>query len=168
MTETGSTNTATAEAEWSGDFTPYLGRWLLHSRKLVDTLDPECTEWVALEGRCEVRPIFYGMGQVELSERFDPAFEGIALRLFDPETGVWRLYWTSSRTPGELGPPVEGRFEDGRGLLLSDEEVGGRRVKVRFEWSGIAEGRPHWEQAFSYDDGKSWYVNWMTDSERVD
>jgi len=33
-------------------------------------------------------------------------------------------------------------------------------------WSGAKDGKPHREQAYSDDGGKTWAVNWIMDFER--
>jgi hypothetical protein len=37
-------------------------------------------------------------------------FEGLTLRLFDPKTRLWSLYWIASNT-GKIDPPVVGSFD---------------------------------------------------------
>lgn len=149
------------------DFDGYHGRWILHNRKLRDVLDPACKEWVEFGGATEVRPILGGLGNVEVSRNDgDSPFEGLALRLFDPATQLWRVWWVSTRAPGDVGVPAEGRFTDGRAVFEADEELGGRMGKVRIEWSGLGEGRPHWQQSFSWDGGRTWTVNWIITSSR--
>jgi hypothetical protein len=83
-------------------------------------------------------------------------FEGMTLRLFDPNERVWRIWWTSSRYPGRLDPPVVGRFTDGVGLFYADDELDGKPIKVRFEWTDTTTDCPKWNQAFSFDDGLTW------------
>lgn len=87
------------------DFDFLLGRRRIHNRKLVDTLDPDSTEWVEFQAFGEAGPILGGLGNVDtftapaMSPSGDP-FEGFTLRLFDPETRIWRIWWASIRFPG--------------------------------------------------------------------
>lgn len=156
-----------AEHDGARDFDFYHGRWRLRCRKLRDVLDPACEEWVEFGGGNEVLPVLGGLGNVEFSQNaYDPPFDGMTLRLYDPEAKLWRIWWASTRQPGELGPPAEGRFEGGRGVFLSDEILAGREVKVRIEWSEITDTSTHWEQSFSYDGGSTWRTNWITISTR--
>jgi hypothetical protein len=95
------------------DFDFLFGRRRIHNRKLVDTLDLACTDWVEFEAEGQAQPILGGLGNVD---RFSvPAmpptgepFEGSSLRLFDPETGLWRIWWASIRFPGRLDHPGRG------------------------------------------------------------
>ena len=48
--------------------------------------------------------------------------KGPTLRLFEPDTGLWTLNSSSSRS-GRLFPPVAGRFERGRGEFYGDDAL---------------------------------------------
>ena len=37
----------------------------------------------------------------------------------------------------------------------------GKPVKVVYRWEKQGAGSARWEQAFSYDDGKTWETNWV-------
>lgn len=52
-----------------------------------------------------------------------PGSKGLTLRLFDRETALWSLIWSSSHS-GKLFPPVTGRFEGGRGELGDELDDG--------------------------------------------
>lgn len=43
----------------------------------------------------------------------------------------------------------------------------GKSILVRFLWTDTASDKPHFEQSFSDDGGKSWEVNRITDQARV-
>ena len=92
------------------DFDFYFGHWRIHNRKLADILDKNCTEWVEFDAVNEMRPILNGLGNfdtfVPVGLPEDKHFEGATLRMFDPATGLWRIWWASSRTPDRLDVPV--------------------------------------------------------------
>ncbi len=93
------------------------------------------------------------------------SFEGFTLRLYDPVTSTWRIWWSSTRSPGVLEPPVVGRFTDGHGVFECDEVIAGNPAKVKFEWLADVTA-PRWQQSFSFDAGATWRVNWMMEFER--
>ncbi len=62
---------------------------------------------------------------------------------------------------------MHGRFEDGVGTFLGDDELHGRPIRVRFLWSGISAQAARWEQAFSGDGGATWETNWVMDFRRA-
>lgn len=102
-------------------------------------------------------PVVYGGN---LDQMFVPekGFTGMTLRLYDPATHLWSIYW-SDTISHRLFPPTVGRFEGGLGLFLGDDVEASVPVKVRFVWTPGVE--PVWEQAMSTDGGASWEVNWI-------
>ena len=95
-----------------------------------------------------------------------PGYHGFALRLFDPETGLWRIWWALTAR-GQLDVPVVGRFRDGEGRFECDDVLGGRPAKVRFDWKDITPSAARWEQTFSFDDGHSFEANWVMELTRI-
>ncbi|MCW2919517.1 MAG: hypothetical protein JWN52_7585 [Actinomycetia bacterium] len=154
------------------DFDFLFGSWRIDNRKIADLLDPGCTEWVEFEAYGEARPVLGGLGNIDsFSAAAMPdggAFEAMTLRLFDPGTGLWRIWWASSRAPGQLDTPVEGRFTDGHGQFFADDVINDRTVKVRFDWTHPTSNTARWEQAFSYDGGNTWKLNWTMAFTRTD
>jgi hypothetical protein len=142
------------------DFLP--GLWRVASRRLVDTLDPACTEWEEFEATSEARTILGGAGNIDHFRVEGHEYEGFSLRLYDPDEDLWRIWWSSTARPGRLDPPVEGRFaEDGRARFECDDVLEGVPISMRFDWSEITESSARWEQAFSFDRGDTWKTNWI-------
>jgi hypothetical protein len=44
----------------------------------------------------------------------------------------------------------------------------GRPVQVIYIWKDITPASAHWAQAFSYDGGRSWEVNWTMEFTRAE
>jgi hypothetical protein len=161
-----------AVVDGRGDFDFIFGRWRVHNRKLVDVADPGCTDWVEFDAMSQAEPILGGLGHVDRIWADAPAggepFEGFTLRQYDPVASVWRIWWASSRNPGHLDPPVEGSWVQGRGLFYCDDVLQGRPVKIRFGWTNDNPSTARWEQAFSYDSGTTWRVNWVMELSRIE
>jgi hypothetical protein len=96
-----------------------------------------------------------------------PGFAGMSLRLYDPHTRQWSIYWASNRT-GRLDPPVVGSIVNGIGVFEGRDVLEGRPIVVRFTWSEITETSARWEQFFSPDEGRTWEKNWVMAMTRVE
>ncbi len=148
------------------DFDFLLGKRRGLNRKRVDPLDQD-SAWIEFEGRNHASPIVGGLGNAETFEAPEfpgrPGFEGFTLRLFDPETGLWRIWWASSVGNGQLDNPVVGRFVDGVGIFECDDVVNGVPLRVRYTWQVVAPDSSIWEQSFSLDGGSTWDVNWIAE-----
>lgn len=147
------------------DFDFIFGSWDVANRKLVDVTDPTCTDWAAFDAVSTVAPILGGGGHTDrmmVSAPTDrgPPFEGFTLRIFNPTTSTWQIWWSSTRNPGTLEDPLEGRFSNGHGIFDAEETIAGRPVLTRFEWITDRPERPRWQQSFSYDNAQTWTLNW--------
>lgn len=145
------------------DFDFIHGHWQVHNRKLRDGADPDCDEWVEFPATSEAFPVLEGVGHVDrivAPQAPGGGFQGITLRLFDPADDTWRIWWSSTRAPGKLDPPMAGRFEAGRGVFFGADVVNDHAIKVRFDWHADV-ASPRWEQRFSFDDGRTWILNWI-------
>jgi hypothetical protein len=96
----------------------------------------------------------------------DKPFEGLALRLFDPATKLWSIYWADGNR-GTLDPPVVGSFDHGIGHFFGKDTYKGQDIIVVFRWDARNPQLPIWSQAFSIDKGKTWEWNSINVSERT-
>ena len=158
-----------AEHDGQRDFDFEIGTWKIHLKRLDHRLSGSTT-WVEFDGTSVTRKVWDGRADLEEFEVDSPTghIEGMTLRLYDPQTHQWSLYWATSKS-GALGPPTIGEFKNGRGEFFDTEPSGpnGRSILVRFVWSDITPNSAHFEQSFSDDGGKTWEVNWFTDQTRV-
>jgi hypothetical protein len=157
-----------ASAAGSRDFEFLIGRWVVAHRRLRRRLEGD-THWDRFGGRCEMRPLLGGLGNIDdnVIELPGGTYRGAALRLFDPAAARWSIWWADSRTPG-LQPPVHGRFENGVGIFFGDDTLRGAPIRVRFIWSDITPTAARWTQAFSPDAGATWEENWIMEFTRAD
>lgn len=158
---------ATDEHDPSHDFDFIFGRWHIHNQRLVKRLQGS-TEWETFEATSQAQPLPGGIGNYDdfTPVTWRPGFVGMSLRVFNPATRLWSIYWVDNQT-GVLQPPVVGGFSDGVGLFEGPDEFLGKPIVVRFVWSNITATSARWEQAFSTDQGLTWEKNWMMELTRA-
>jgi hypothetical protein len=149
------------------DFDFELGTWKIHLKHLVHPLTGSTT-WDEFDGTSATHKVWDGRAQLEEFESDGSAghIEGLTLRLYNPLTHQWSLYWANAKN-GILVVPQIGHFKDGRGEFFAPDTLNGRPILVRFLWTNTTTTSPHFEQSFSEDWGKTWEVNWITDQTRV-
>jgi len=155
------------ENDGRNDFDFLMGTWKVRHRMLKDRLKGS-EEWIEFEGETVARKILNGIGNLDdnLIQMKTGPVHAITLRLFNPTSREWSIYWSTDRT-GILDVPVIGGFKDGVGQFYSQEVFEGRHIYSRFIWSKITATACQWEQAFSEDGGKTWETNWVMEFERV-
>jgi hypothetical protein len=168
--DTGKTSVQNTPRDGQHDFDFEIGTWKIHLKRLDGRLVGS-TKWVEFDGTSVTRKVWDGRANLEEFETNSPTgghIEGLTLRLYDPQTHQWSLYWATSKS-GAMGAPTIGEFKNGRGEFFDTEPSGpnGRAILVRFVWSDITPNSAHFEQSFSDDGGKTWEVNWITDQTRV-
>jgi hypothetical protein len=156
----------------NSDFDFLVGKWVMHNRRLNKRLE-NCKEWTEFESSDENHKILAGTGDydtyysTQLPGLEGKPFEGVTLRLFNPSTKLWSLYWIASNT-GTIDPPVVGSFENNVGHFFCKDIFKGKHIIVMFRWDARDKNKPIWSQAFSADNGKTWEWNWFNISERID
>jgi hypothetical protein len=150
------------------DFDFLVGDWKVANRRLKARLVGS-TEWIEFPGTCTMRLILGGLGNIDDNQIAAPAgaYRANSIRLFDPATRLWSIYWVDSRYPGPLASPVRGRFEGGKGQFFDEYVDQGRTIRTRYQWEVLGKDRCHWAQALSTDAGLSWETNWAMDFTRA-
>jgi hypothetical protein len=164
-----STNAKSDERDGRSDFDFFIGRWKIRNRRLRERLKAS-TDWEEFEGTTVARTLLGGLGNLDecVMERAAGQLRGMTVRLYDPATRQWSLYWADNVKAGILQTPMIGRFEGGRGEFYSQEPFEGRHIFCRFIWSEITQASCRWEQAYSPDGGKTWETNWIMDFVRTE
>jgi hypothetical protein len=160
-TESGKMEKAESEATGVNDFDFLIGSWRVHHRRLKERLAGN-HEWIEFEGTCGMRKILGGAGNMDESILDFPggAYRAVTLRTYDAAKSQWSIWWIDGRNPSHLDPPVVGGFKDSVGTFYADDTFKGKPIRVRFLWTNLTT-KPHWEQAFSADGGKTWETNWI-------
>ena len=119
------------------------------------------------EGTTVVRKVWNGRANLVELDAEGPAghFQGLSLRLYNPESRQWSLNFANIRRQAELR-----RRSASSGTAAASStprKRNGRAILVRFVISDVTPDSCRFEQAFSDDGGKTWEVNWIATDTRV-
>lgn len=156
------------------DFDFLVGHWRTRQRRLKHRLQGS-DEWEHFDATTRNQHLPGGVINFDTLEApgWRPGWVGMSLRLFNPATNLWSIYWVTNEgggidpATGHLGVPVVGRFQGNEGIFEGADVFEGRAIRVRFQWLRLGTDRARWQQAFSDDGGSSWEVNWVMEFERV-
>jgi hypothetical protein len=157
------------EKDGQHDFDFEIGTWKSHGSRRLHPLTGSAT-WAEFDGISVVRKVWNGRANLVELEADGPVaghIENLSLRLYNPQSHQWSLYYASSKSGALSMPATIGEFKNGRGEFFDMELINGRNTLVRNVWSDITPNSCHFEQAFSIDEGKTWEVNWITTDTRV-
>jgi hypothetical protein len=153
------------------DFDFLAGKWTMDNKRLKTRLN-NCTEWVEYTSSDQnFGSILNGLGNMDIyrttfNQVNDKPYEGLTIRLFNPQTKLWSLYWVDSNL-GVMDPPVVGSFEGNVGRFYCKDVFQEKQILVMFQWDKTDPDNPVWAQAFSQDQGKTWEMNLTNVSHRV-
>lgn len=149
------------------DFDFFMGKWKVRHRVLRKRLKGS-QEWEAFEGVSVAHKVLDGLGNIDEITMERPAGHtaGMTIRLFDPQTQQWSIYWADT-VNGGFQPTMFGEFKGGRGVFYNQETLDGKKIFVRFIWSNLSPNNCQWEQAFSSDGGATWETNWIMEFARI-
>lgn len=169
LTHTSDLEIAPSATSSPDDFNFLEGKWNVQNRKLKVRLANN-NEWDEFESTLHMKKALNGMGNVEnYYASFDgKPFEGLAVRLFNPKTKLWKIYWQDTGGMAIDEHPVTGSFENGIGKFYAKDTFNGKDIIVIYQWNATNPRQPIWSQAFSDDNGKTWEWNWKMVLTRVE
>src|SRR5687768_14066450 len=91
-----------AAADGAKDFDFHIGTWKTHVKRRLRPLTGSTT-WVEMNGTTVVRKVWDG--RANLVELKAEGFEGLSLRLYNPQTRQWSLNFANA-SDGTLVPPT--------------------------------------------------------------
>lgn len=153
------------------DFDFLAGKWTMDNKRLKTRLN-NCTEWIEYKSTSDNSgSILNGIGNMDIyktsfNQVNNKPYEGFTLRLFNPQTKLWSLYWVDSNL-GVLDPPVVGSFEGSVGTFYCKDIFQGKQILVMFKWDKTDPNNPVWSQAFSEDNGSTWEMNMTNVSHHI-
>jgi hypothetical protein len=144
------------------DFDYLVGNWNIRNRTLKEPLVGS-NEWAEFDATQEFRLLLLGQGNVDIFRTTldGKPFEGLTVRLFDPRTRLWTIYWADSNAM-KLDDGKVGSFDGDEGDFFGREVVAGKDVIVKFHWDKRNAKAPIYSRAFSADAGRTWEWNWYS------
>src|SRR5687768_4371745 len=123
-----------SETSSKNDFDYLVGTWNIRNRTLKEQLAGS-NEWNEFDATQECRLILLGLANFDIfhTEIDGKPFEGFTLRLFDPQTRLWTIYWADSGAV-ELDDGKVGSFDGDVGEFFGREVVADKDVIVKFHW----------------------------------
>jgi hypothetical protein len=151
-----------SESSSKSDFDYLIGRWNIRNRTLNEPLAGS-DEWREFNATQEFSLVLLGLGNVDRfhTQLDGKPFEGLTVRLFDPHTRLWTIYWADSNAMKLDGGKV-GSFDGDEGDFFGRERVAGKDVIVKFHWNKRDPESPVYSRAFSADAGETWEWNWYS------
>jgi hypothetical protein len=142
------------------DFDFLLGGWKIRNRKLKQPLAGR-DEWVEFDATQNCHSVLQGFANFDIfsTELDGKPFEGFTLRLFDPKTRLWTIYWADSNAVSLDGGKI-GSFDGDTGEFFARDVFAGKEIVVKFHWDKQNPEAPVWSAAFSVDEGQTWEWNW--------
>jgi hypothetical protein len=148
------------------DFDWDIGTWKTYQKRLLHPLTGSTT-WVEYQGTDVVHKIWDGANIGEIrAEGPTGHLELFGLRLYNPDTREWSIYFSNSGG-GVLSAPVIGSFKGGHAEFIDQESYNGRTILVRFSILDITPDSCRFEQAFSSDGGRTWETNFVVTETRM-
>lgn len=162
-----STAPTVAARDGSHDFDFQIGTWHTSIRRFRNVFSSS-PQMVELSGTVTARKVWGGKAILEEIEADGPDghWQALTLFLYNPDTRQWRQNFANS-AQGVLQPPTIGSFSGGRGVLVAQDELGGRSILVKSVWSDIGANSHRYEEFYSDDAGATWKLAFSATKTRI-
>ena len=117
----------------------------------------------------ETKPFLNGLGFMDemRSSHYGDDFIGFSVRIINPKTNIWRIYWADTENPENyLKEQVVGEFKNGIGVFYGKELFEEKEYKLRFTWKKESQDTAQWEQAYFDELRNEWETNWIMEFTR--
>ncbi len=173
-TMTASSTSIDSEKKGRSDFDFLVGDWQTVQTRSTKPLQDDAP-WETFNAAIHMEKLPGNIGNIDslVAPDWRPNWVGVTIRIFNGETGLWSIYWLAGKTggidsgTGQLSVPVVGKFENDIGIFESDEVIDGTALRVRYTWTNVDIDHIKWQQAFSFDGGKTWKTNWRMSGTRM-
>ena len=142
------------------DFDFVDGEWNVINHRLAQR-GVGSMDWETFPATSWAKVLLGGVTNVDEIKFPTKGWSGMTVRHFELARRQWNICWVNSRDgkmdfPGQLGG-----FDGDVGLFYGTDTDEGKPVKVVYRWERQGTKNARWEQAFSYDEGKTWETNWV-------
>ena len=147
-----------------------IGKWNVLNKRLKERLI-NSNEWIEFPAEMETKPFLNGLGLMDemKSSHFGDDFIGFSIRMVNPKTNIWTIYWADTSNPENyLKEQVVGGFENGIGEFYGKEYYQGKEYKLRFTWKKESANTAQWEQAYFDELKNEWETNWTMEFTRIE
>ena len=113
-----------AKRDGQHDFDFEVGSWKIHLKRRLNPLSGS-DKWVEFDGTSVTRKVWDGKANLEEFDIDSPTghIEGLTLRVYNPPTHQWSIYWASSRIPLSAAHPANGRRIQGWAGEFYDQDT---------------------------------------------
>jgi len=140
-----------------------IGKWTVLNKRLKERLK-NSIEWIEFPAEMETKPFLNGLGLMDemKSSHYGENFIGFSIRLVNPKTKIWTIYWADTSNPENyLKEQVVGEFKNGIGEFYGKEKYQEKEYKLRFTWKKQSENTAQWKQAYFHELKNEWETNWI-------
>ncbi|TQV87801.1 hypothetical protein [Aliikangiella coralliicola] len=152
----------------STDFDFILGGDRIITHRRLNERFVNCDDWSTFTSTYHAWSMMGGLANADEAhvEMPEGDFYGASVRVFNPETKLWTIFWMDSNRT-KLEHQVVGAFCGKEAVFYGEDIVDGKAIPLRFIWRVKDDGTAYWEQAYFIEEANVWETNWTMDFSRL-